>query len=116
MWITAVTIILLLIAIVVLIIYFTRSKVSSPIIRGSYAVQPNKTGTSMYICGASSNEECIFTANSLQDAINVCNRYLNICRQFAYTPGTIKFIQEGNYVDTTGSDVYLYQYKVDTVS
>lgn len=109
-FVTYAIIILLVIAFVAMIIYFFLWKIEPLPIKGDYAAVPARTGNSLYVCGSNSSSICSFQVQNLNEAINICDRYLNICRQFALTNnGIMTFVDGNNFTENPNSNIYIYQ-------
>jgi hypothetical protein len=85
--------ILLLIAFIILFYFYIRQSIDlinpnqCPSIEGDYGVKPNTKGVPLKACGDGS-QECTSTVNSLNEAVNICNRKFNICQAFSYVSST----------------------------
>ena len=87
------TIILLFIICLILFLYFEQRQNlinpnNCPQIKGNYGVLPGVIGDAVRSCGNQSNEPCEFQADSLEDAINICDLRSDICSTFSYDPGS----------------------------
>lgn len=105
----------LIVAIIFIFFYFLTNKLQTPTTKTLYAVLPNTTATSLYICGTDSKSECVFTVNSLADAIGLCNKYLNICQQFTLSRDMTMRIVTDIVAASSTADMYIYQYPVQSV-
>ena len=88
---------------------------SCPIIKGSYGVQPGKTGDILQTCGKNQNEECTFNVDTLQDAVEKCDEMSDICSQFAFvdSDSTMQFIDSTSLItDAAVGDLYLRQVSI----
>jgi len=89
--ISIVFIIILSLIIIGLIIYSTNKKTSlinpnnCPKVTGTFSVTPQKSGTTVRICGVNKDKECNFTnVNDLNNAIDICNGVPG-CNAFVYS-------------------------------
>lgn len=115
-FITYTIIAILIVAIVFVFFYFLTVKLQTPVTKTLYAALPNSTATSLYVCGTDSKSECVFTVNSLGDAVNLCNKYLNICQQFTLSKDMTMRIVTDIPAASSVSDMYIYQYPTQNVS
>jgi len=107
MYALAILLILFLAIYILTVVMLTRSSVNQTKIRGPYAVQTGTTATTLFVCGTQKNQECTFSATTLNDAIQICNDNLNICRQFTYSGTTMKFVDNNTVAGPF--TLYLYQ-------
>lgn len=112
--ITYITITILLLALIGVIIYFLLFRIEPPVIEGQFALNAGKSGVVLYVCGANSNQACIFPITNLSDAENICLRYLNVCRAFMVgTDNTVKFVNPSNFTSDLLNNIYVYQYPIE---
>lgn len=105
---------LLIVIIVLTYLYFNqKSKLINPNkcprVMGEYGVKPNRTGTTLRVCGITGNKPCRSTELSLADAIKTCTRRSDICTTFSYNSniGTMEILDPNlPLVNAIGVDVY----------
>jgi hypothetical protein len=84
--------IVLIIIIVILLLWVFRLQVDLvdpndvPNVRSRYAVVPGIEKAALNSCGNSNQDPCIFDANTLGRAIELCDINFQICREFSYDP------------------------------
>lgn len=109
--------VLLVILIIGVFLYYKKSSEliepsRCPVINGVYGANPGKAGSSVFSCGKNGVSECTFNnINTLTDAQNLCNNYLNVCTAFSYSPslGVVRFVNR-NLVASTTFDTYILQH------
>lgn len=92
---------------------FTRvSRDNIPVIKGTFAVNPNTTGTIAMDCGSNNDQPCIYNAPNIATAIDHCNVYKTGCTAFAYdyTIHQAKILTAAPIITvSSSSDVYYRQ-------
>jgi len=113
------TIVLLTILGVVIYLYVQERRqliqpTQCPQIKGNYGVLPGMDGTTLKQCGNNSNEDCISTEPSLEDAINLCDVRADICSVFSYNAaGEMRILKPNSTLTVAGStDVYTRQVQI----
>ena len=64
---------------------------------GEFAVEPGFTSSGVILdprCDTGIQNSCVFSANSIQDAIDYCNKFPSICNRFIYNQneGSVSFV------------------------
>lgn len=92
---------------------YTRvSRDNVPVIKGTFAVNPNKTGTVATDCGSNNDQPCVYNAPNIATAIDHCNTYKTGCTAFVYdyTIHQAKILTDTPIVTiSASSDIYYRQ-------
>ncbi len=91
----------------------TRVSVDNvPVIKGTFGVQPNKTGTVASKCGVDETLPCVSNASNVFDAIEYCKIYKGGCKGFVfdYANKQVKILDDAPIIsDSTECDIYYRQ-------